>query len=185
MEAVREMLLARYLEEDKSCYANSFYCVQQGNASAVDEYLEFSLREHCSINTASRFPSNPWVTDGDVQGSGEAGQSINADTEIIKNAPGAIIDSFTCRSQNDGSRIFCFGEQKYYQDGVVSGELIKSEYHKVHQHMGIANDSAGVPYILVVAATRVADDVLEYIPDGCMLGKIFWADIQRAIAASG
>mmetsp|Transcript_25920 Transcript_25920/g.38376 ORF Transcript_25920/g.38376 Transcript_25920/m.38376 type:complete len:536 (-) Transcript_25920:173-1780(-) len=170
MEAVREMLLARSLEEDKSYSANSFYCAQQGHSSAVDEYLEFSLREHCSISTVStRFPSSSCMTDGDEQGIGETGQPVNASTEIIKNAPGAIIDSITCRSQYDGSRVFCFGQQKYYQDGIVSLDHINSEYQEVQRRMGSANDNTGVPYILVVAATRVADDVLGHIPEGCIL----------------
>ena len=169
MEVVREILLSRTLHEDKSYSVNNFYCAN-AESTSMDELLIFSLRESCKVNTSlKRFPSSDWRSVVDCQGLDCSAQEIKADTQIVKNAKGALFDSFTSRKKDNEELIFCFGQQKFYQITQLTLADINKEIKKVSDRMTDV-DAGNVDYVLIIAATRVAnEEVLGNIPDKCIL----------------
>lgn len=100
MEVVREILLSRTLQEDKSYSVNNFYCVN-AESTSIDELLMFSLRDCCRVNTSlNRFPSKNWRSVVDHEGLDCSVQEIKANTQIVKNTTGARFDSFTSRKKD-------------------------------------------------------------------------------------
>lgn len=168
MEVVREILLSRTLQEDKSYSINNFYCVD-AESTSIDELLMFSLRDSCKVNTSlNRFPCNNWLSVADHQGFDCLALEIKADTQIVKNASGALFDSFTSRKKDNAELIFCFGQQKFYQITQLTLEDIKEEIEIVSSRMADV-DGGNVDYVLVIAATRVVNEVFDNIPAKCIL----------------
>lgn len=169
MEVVREILLSRTLQEDKSYSVNNFYCANVESTS-IDELLMFSLRDSCRVNTSlKRFPSKNWRSVVDHQGLDCSAQEIKANTQIVKNTTGALFDSFTRRKKdNIEELIICFGQQKFYQSTKLTLADINKEIEKVSAWMTEV-DGDNVDYVLIIAATRVANEVFGNIPDKCVL----------------
>ncbi len=117
------------------------------------------------MNTSlHRFPSNNLLSVVDHQGLDCSAQEIKADTQIVKNATGALFDSFTSRKKdNNEDLIFCFGQQNFYQSTKITLADINKEIEKVSARM-TEEDGGNVDYVLIIAATRVENEVFGNIP---------------------
>jgi hypothetical protein len=168
MEASREMLLARTLQEDKLMSVNELYCMPSSDVrsvSAVDDLFEVNLRDRCSTATAEeRFPPASW--DGaELMIRNKKGGTSAMDSTIVNNAPGALFDSFTVRYNDRAvANLFC-GQAKFYLETVVGRGMVEAEATKVAVHMV----NYDIDYILVIFATRVSPDVLGNIPPKCIV----------------
>mmetsp|Transcript_18597 Transcript_18597/g.26959 ORF Transcript_18597/g.26959 Transcript_18597/m.26959 type:complete len:710 (-) Transcript_18597:78-2207(-) len=167
MEAVREMLLARSLGEDKLVSVNDFYCISSNSTSSsmssLDALQEFALRETCSVGSSlARFSGGDPHHRGHHMVCQSSGIDANTSYTIFKNAPGALFDSFTTRCDDRSNVVLCCGQQKMYTGSTVGIDMIKDEVIKVAE-------SVRGNYILVIIATRVNADVSENIPENCVI----------------
>lgn len=159
IEAIREMLLAKNKDEDKAMSLNEFYCTSYPISSAVEDMLEFELRTHCHVNAVtSSFPaqqSEVDLHDNAPCGSDSSGSLLDAGSTIIKNAPGALFDTFTVRQILGDDRLLVCGQQKFYQTTEVTKEMARDLAAKVALRL-----SDAVEHVLVI---------VESPPDHCVI----------------
>ena len=157
MEASREMLMARKSMENPISSLGEFYCAPIGND------FDFILRSVCTVAAAdSQFLSPNWRN---LANSADENHLETASMSYVKNVEGAVFDSFTVREihEEGGEMLFC-GQQNRYFVATVGVALIKEEVGKVRAFI-----PEGVPFKLIVTATKVSLDVLDNLPEECIV----------------
>ena len=157
MEASREMLMARRSMEEPVSSLGEFYCTPIGND------FDFILRSVCTVAAAhSRFPSPDWRN---LANRADEDHLETASMSYVKNVEGAVFDSFTVRKihEEGGVMLFC-GQQKRYFVASVGVALIDEEVGKVRTFI-----PEGVPFKLIVIATKVSLDVFDNLPEECVV----------------